>query len=69
MDAAATSDRIELALARIGAAAERIEIASQRRSVASGGGDPELQTKYDALRREAGEALEQLDALLGAMER
>jgi len=57
-------DRIARALARIEAAADRIDAAAQRPS----GGDPELARKYDALRGEAGAALAELDRLIGSLE-
>lgn len=62
-------DRIERALARIEAASQRIEAAAARRGASAPGGDPELQTKYEALCGEAGAALAELDRLLGAIER
>jgi hypothetical protein len=55
-------------MARIEAASRRIEAAVARPSAASAGGDPELQSKYEALRSEAGAALAELDRLLGALE-
>ena len=58
-------DRIARATARIEAAARRIEAAA-RRPVA--GGDPELADKYESLRGEAGEALAELDRLIGSLE-
>ena len=58
-------DRIEKALARIEAASQRIEAAASR---GGSGGDPQLQTRYEALRSEAGAALAELDRLLGALE-
>ena len=62
-------DRIGRALARIEAASQRIQAAAARGAgSAPAGGDPELQTKYEALRSEAGEALAELDRLLGAIE-
>jgi hypothetical protein len=62
-------ERTQRALARIEAAAARIErAASQRPLTSSPGGDPELQQKYEALRGEAGAALAELDRLLGALE-
>ena len=62
-------DRIERALARIEAASRRIETAAARGGSAGAGGDPELQSRYEALRSEAGSALAELDRLLGAIER
>jgi hypothetical protein len=58
-------DRIARATARIEAAARRIEAAAQR---PAGGGDPELARKYQTLRSEAGEALAELDRLIGSLE-
>jgi hypothetical protein len=55
-------DRIEAAARRIGAAASR-----PSQSVNSQG-DPELQSKYEALRSEAGSALAELDRLLVALD-
>jgi hypothetical protein len=57
-------DRIARATARIEAAARRIEAAAGT----SGGGDPELARKYQELRTEAGEALAELDRLIGSLE-
>ena len=59
-------DRIARATARIEAAARRIEAAAGNAS--GGGGDPELSGKYQALRSEAGEALAELDRLIGSLE-
>ena len=59
-------DRIARATARIEAAARRIEAAAG--NTASSGGDPELSAKYQALRSEAGEALAELDRLIGSLE-
>ena len=58
-------DRIARATARIEAAARRIEAAAR---APAGGGDPELARKYHALRGEAGEALAELDRLIGSLE-
>jgi len=55
------------ALARIEAAAGRIEAAAHVPSPASD--DTELAGKYAALRREAGAALAELDGLIGSLER
>ena len=57
-------ERIARALARIDAAARRIEAAAQPRN----GDDGEIQRKYHALRTEAGAALAELDALIGSLE-
>ena len=59
-------DRIARATARIEAAARRIETAAQYPS--GDGGDPELAARYQALRSEAGEALAELDRLIGSLE-
>ena len=59
-------DRIARAAARIEAAARRIETAVQ--FPAGGGGDTELAARYQALRSEAGEALAELDRLIGSLE-
>jgi hypothetical protein len=60
-------DRIARALARIDAAAGRIEVAA--RGVApTTGGDSELAHKYESLRHEAGAALAELDRLIGALD-
>ena len=63
-------DRIARATARIEAAARRIETAAQYPSGGAGnpGGDPELAAKYQALHSEAGEALAELDRLIGSLE-
>jgi hypothetical protein len=58
-------DRIARATARIEAAARRIEAAAGN---ATSGGDPELSAKYQALRSKAGEALAELDRLIGSLE-
>jgi hypothetical protein len=63
-------DRIARATARIEAAAGRIEAAAQRPSSDSGrGDDPELAVKYQSLRTETGQALAELDRLIGSLER
>jgi hypothetical protein len=59
-------DRIAQALARIDAAAGRIEAAARR--PAPPAGDHELARKYEALRREAGAALAELDRVIGALD-
>ena len=59
-------DRIARATARIEAAARRIEAAAG--NATGGSGDPELSAKYHALRSEAGEALAELDRLIGSLE-
>jgi hypothetical protein len=58
-------DRIARATARIEAAARRIETAAQ---FPANGGDPELAARYQALRSETGEALAELDRLIGSLE-
>jgi hypothetical protein len=60
-------ERISRALARIDAAARRIEAAAA--ASAGSPSDPELAGKYHALRQEAGEALAELDRLIGTLER
>jgi len=60
-------DRIARALARIEAAAGRIEAAARPSAPAEG--DAELASKYQALRREAGAALADLESLIGSLER
>ena len=62
-----SGDRIARATARIEAAARRIEAAAQAPS-GDDGGDPELAARYQALRSEAGEALAELDRLIGSLE-
>ena len=59
-------DRIARATARIEAAARRIETAAQFPS--AGSADPGLAAKYQTLRSEAGEALAELDRLIGSLE-
>jgi hypothetical protein len=62
-------NRITKAIARVEAASRRIEAAAARPATAStDGSDPELQSKYEALRGETGAALAELDRLLGALE-
>lgn len=62
------ADRIATAMERIEAAARRIEAAAA--AAPSGpAGDPALQRRYDSLRKEAGAALQQLDLLIGTLER
>ena len=58
-------DRIARALARIEAAAGRIEAVGRP---AGGNGDPELEARYAALRRETGAALAELDRLIGTLD-
>ena len=60
-----TGDRIALALARIDAAAARIEAAAR---IPTSPADDELTRKYEALRHEAGAALAELDRLIGALD-
>jgi len=62
-------DRIARALARIDAAAGRIEVAARGVAPTTGGGDAELAHKYENLRHEAGAALAELDRLIGALDR
>lgn len=59
-------DRIARALARIEAAAGRIEAAAHASPGASG--DPELAGKHEALRREASAALAEFDRLIETIE-
>jgi hypothetical protein len=59
-------DRIAQALARIDTAAGRIEAAARR--PAPSAADPKLVRKYEALRREAGAALAELDRVIGALD-
>ena len=62
-------ERIQRALARIEAAAVRIDRAALQRPLdSSSAGDPGLEHKYLELRSEAGAALAELDRLLGALE-
>lgn len=58
-------DRIARALARIEAAAGRIEAAAK--APPRSDGDPALARKYDTLRRETGAALAELDELIGSL--
>ena len=60
-------ERISRALARIEAAARRIESAAQ--APARSPPDSELAGKYHAHRSEAGAALAELDRLIGSLER
>lgn len=73
MNGSPIATRIAQAIARIEAAAGRIEAAAaslRSQGVAGGpGSDPELEARYAALQREAGAALQQLDQLLGTLER
>jgi len=64
--AAMEGDRIARATARIEAAARRIEAAAQRPG--AGDGDPDLARKYQSLRTETGQALAELDRLIGSLE-
>jgi hypothetical protein len=60
-------DRIRMALARIDAAAQRIEAASARPASALTG-DPELQRRHDTLERESSAALSEIERLIGTLE-
>lgn len=60
-------ERISRALARIEAAASRIEAAT--RAPAGSPPDSYLAVKYQTLRNEAGAALAELDRLIGSLER
>ena len=65
------AERMQRALARIEAAASRIEAAKASPGLPLGtamGSDPELQAKYDALQAEAGAALAQIEAVLGTLD-
>lgn len=69
MEQNAISERLSDALARIDAAAGRIEAAARAPAPSGGpGSDPELEARYAELQREAGQALQQLDRLLGTLE-
>ena len=62
-------ERIARAVARIEAAARRIEAAAPGSGAGGGGsGDPELERKYLLLRSEARDALAELDRLIGSLE-
>ena len=66
-----SAERIAQALERIEAAASRIEAAASARDggdSANGAADAELQARYDALRREASEAMRQIDGIIGTIE-
>ena len=66
-----SAERIAQALERIEAAASRIEAAANAGdggNATNGVADAELQARYDTLRREASEAMRQLDGIIGAME-
>jgi len=58
-------DRIARALARIEAAASRIEAAGYT----GAGGDPLMEARYIALRKEADFALSEVDRLIEALEK
>lgn len=60
-----SGDRITQALARIDAAAGRIETAA--RTSPTGQGDADLAHKYEVLRSEASAALADLDRLIGTL--
>ena len=63
-------ERIVRALSRIEAAAARIESATARVSTGpSRAGDPVIERKYAALRSETGAALQELDRLIGSLDR
>ena len=69
MEANAISDRIAAALSRIEAASRRIEAAAHASAEPGGpGSDPELEARYADLQREASEALQQIDRLIGTLE-
>jgi len=67
MDSDRTADRVAQAIARIEAAAGRIASAADARNASSAGNDPELEARYAALQREAGEVLQQIDQLIGTL--
>jgi hypothetical protein len=56
---------VDQALSRIEAALSRIEAATDR----LGDGDPELAVRHEALRGAVGNALQELDALIGNREK
>ena len=60
-------DRIAQALARIEAAAGRIEAAARQPAPTAGTASDELALRYQALRRETGAALADLDRLIGSL--
>ena len=62
-------DRIAQALARIDAAAGRIEAAASGSASTRGDGNSNISSKYDALRSETSAALAELDRLIGSLER
>jgi hypothetical protein len=71
--AAMEGDRIARATARIEAAARRIEAAAQRPSAdgvlrQAQDDRPDLARKYQSLRTETGQALAELDRLIGSLE-
>jgi len=62
-------ERIARALSRIEAAAARIERSAQPARAPAPAGDPELERKYAALRSETAAALQELDRVIGALDR
>lgn len=77
MDGDPIAGRVAQAIARIEAATTRIAAAAPRTGGGGSGGggsggsgsDPELEARYIALQQEAAEALQQLDRLIGALDR
>lgn len=58
------SDRLARAMARIEAAATRIEAAAAGEGAPEANSPPDLKARYEHLRSEAGAALADLDALI-----
>ena len=69
MDGERTAERVAQAISRIEAAAARIAAAADARDANVTAGDPQLEARYTALQREAGEALQQIDRLIGTLEK
>jgi hypothetical protein len=61
-------DRIRQALARIEAASQRIEEAAARPAASSPDGH-DVERRHEALRRETGAALQELDRLIEGLQR
>ncbi len=64
-----TEDRITQAMARIEAAAQRVEAAIAAQAIVTSAETAELRQRYDALRAEAGTALADIDRLIGKLDR